>query len=126
LNLDTGNSYIAGQDPVEFARRFGKKVKHMHIKDVTEQLSATNRGEDTGIPISHSAIGDGVNAANIKECLKIVHEAGFNGAISMEVEGNGGPTIEKSLRWLRKTLAGLRIPEERSTNATWGCPAFRG
>ena len=113
LNLDTGNSYIAGQDPVDFARRFGKKVKHMHIKDVTEQLSASNRGEDTGIPISHSAIGDGVNADNIKESLKIVHELGFNGPISLEVEGNGGPTLIKSLNWIRKTLTELGIPEEK-------------
>ena len=113
LNLDTGNSYIAGQNPVDFANRFGKKVKHMHIKDVTAQLSESNRGEDTGIPISFSAIGDGVNAENIKESLAIVHKAGFNGPISMEVEGSGGPTIEKSLRWLRATLKELGIPEEK-------------
>jgi hypothetical protein len=31
----------------------------------------------------------------------------------MEVEGQGGPLIEKSLHWLRKTLANLGIPEER-------------
>ena len=110
LNLDTGNTYIAGQNPAEFARLFGKKVRHMHIKDVTEQLSASNRGEDTGIPISHSAIGDGVNANNIKESLKIVHEAGFDGVISMEVEGNGGPTLLRSHEWLKATLAELGIP----------------
>jgi hypothetical protein len=32
----------------------------------------------------------------------------------MEVEGNGGPTIEKSLRWLRATLKELGIPEEKN------------
>ena len=114
LNLDTGNSFIAGGNPIDFAHRFAKKVSHVHIKDVSKELAEQARGNDTGIALSHSAIGDGVNAGNIRETLKILHQAGFNGPLSMEVEGQGGPLIEKSLHWLRKTLAELGIPEEKS------------
>ena len=113
LNLDTGNSFIAGGNPVDFANRFAKKVSHVHIKDVSKELAEKARGNDTGIALSHSAIGDGVNADNIRETLKILHKSGYTGPLSMECEGQGGPLIEKSLRWLRKTLSELGIPEEK-------------
>jgi len=113
LNLDTGNSFIAGQDPVEFCRRFIDKVKHVHIKDVSKDLADAMRGKDTGIGISHSAIGDGVNADNIRKIIAMLRDHGYSGTLSMECEGMGGPLIEKSLRWLRKMLSELGIEEEK-------------
>ena len=113
MNLDTGNSFIAGQDPVEFCRRFLDKISHVHIKDVSETLAESLRGKDTGIAISHCAIGDGVNADNIRKCLEMLRDRGFNGVLSMECEGQGGPLIEKSLAWLRQTMQELGIPEEK-------------
>ena len=70
LNLDTGNSFIAGQDPVAFCRRFQDRVNHVHVKDVSPSLAEAVRGSQTGIAVSHCAIGDGVNAANIRQCLR--------------------------------------------------------
>jgi sugar phosphate isomerase/epimerase len=112
MNMDTGNTFIAGQDPVAFLRRFVHKVSHVHVKDVSESLAAAVRGEQTGIAVSHCALGDGVNAANIRQCLQILRDQGFTGVLSMECEGQGGPLIERSLAWLRKTLAELKIPVE--------------
>ncbi len=109
MNMDTGNTFIAGQDPVQFLKRFLPRVVHTHIKDVSESLAAAVRGKDTGIAVSHCALGDGVNAENIKSCLKILKDSGFEGVLSMECEGAGGPMIEKSLSWLRKTLKELGI-----------------
>lgn len=114
LNLDTGNSFIAGGNPIEFANRFARRTSHVHIKDVSKELAEAARGNATGIALSHSAIGDGVNAENIRQTLKILHEAGYDGPLSMEVEGQGGPLIEKSLRWLRSALFDLGIPEEKT------------
>ena len=113
LNLDTGNSFIAGQDPVAFCGRFIDKIKHVHIKDVSKDLADAMRGKDTGIGISHSAIGDGVNADNIKTIIAMLRDYGYNGTLSMECEGMGGPLIERSLQWLRKTLEELGIEEEK-------------
>jgi len=112
LNLDTGNSFISGGDPVEFAKRFSHKVSHVHIKDVSESLAAAVRGDDTGIAVSQCAIGDGVNSDNIAKVLEILHGVGFDGVLSMECEGAGGPMIEKSLSWLRGTLDSLGIKVE--------------
>ena len=113
LNLDTGNSFIAGQDPVAFCKRFIDKINHVHVKDVSQSLADAVRGQDTGIAVSHCAIGDGVNAGNIRQILALLRDAGYNGVLSMECEGAGGPMIEKSLAWVRKTLAELGIQEER-------------
>jgi len=111
LNLDTGNSFIAGGNPIDFANRFAKKVSHVHVKDVSKELAEQSRGNDTGIAMSHSAIGDGVNADNIRETLAILHKAGFDGPISLECEGQGGPLIERSLTWIRQTLKELGIAD---------------
>lgn len=112
LNLDTGNTFIAGQDPVAFCRRFQDKVTHVHVKDVSESLAAAARGEQTGIAVSHCALGEGVNAGNIRACLEILRDRGYRGVLSMECEGAGGPMIERSLKWLRGLLKELGIPEE--------------
>jgi inosose dehydratase len=112
MNMDTGNTFIAGQDPVAFLKRFIDRVKHVHIKDVSESLAAAVRGNQTGIAVSQCAIGDGVNADNIRTCLKMLRDRGYDGVLSMECEGQGGPMIEQSLRWMRRTLSELNIPTE--------------
>ncbi len=107
MNMDTGNTFIAGQDPVAFLEQFHNKVDHVHVKDVSESLAAAARGDLTGIAMSHCSIGEGVNAENIRKCLRILKKYGYNGVLSMECEGAGGPMIEKSLAWLKKEIAQL-------------------
>ena len=104
MNMDTGNTFIAGQDPVAFLRKFQNKVSHVHIKDVSETLAASLRGELTGIAVSQCAIGDGVNKENIKKFFDILVGIGYNGVVSLECEGQGGPMIEKSLAFVRELV----------------------
>jgi sugar phosphate isomerase/epimerase len=104
MNMDTGNTFIAGQDPVAFLREFKRRVNHVHIKDVSASLASAARGELTGIAVSQCAIGDGVNADNIVDCIKILRDAGYDGVYSIECEGQGGPMIERSLAWVRTKL----------------------
>ena len=112
MNMDTGNTFIAGQDPVEFLKRFTSRLGHVHIKDVSESLAASVRGEQTGIAVSHCSLGEGVNAGNIRRCLELLRDNGYTGVLSMECEGQGGPMIEQSLKWMRNTLKELNIPIE--------------
>lgn len=105
MNMDTGNTYIAGQDPVAFLQRFKHKVDHVHVKDVSASLAAAMRGELTGIAVSQTAIGDGVNADNIRRCFDILVDIGYDGVVSIECEGQGGPMIEQSLAWVRELVA---------------------
>ncbi|MCM8530307.1 MAG: sugar phosphate isomerase/epimerase, partial [Lentisphaeraceae bacterium] len=104
LNLDTGNCFIAGQDPVAFTRRFVEKIDHCHIKDVTKELADAARGGMTGIALSHCAVGEGVNTQNIRECLGLLYKQGFDGVLSIECEGKGGPMLAKSVTWLKEAL----------------------
>ncbi|MHC5058059.1 MAG: sugar phosphate isomerase/epimerase family protein [Planctomycetota bacterium] len=112
MNMDTGNTFIAGQDPVAFLKRFADRVSHVHIKDVSESLAAATRGKKTGIAVSHCALGDGVNATNIRKCLEVLRDHGYDGTLSMECEGQAGPMIERSLAWMRATLKELGIAVE--------------
>jgi len=112
LNMDTGNTYIAGQDPVAYLQRFIDRVSHVHIKDVSESLAAAVRGQQSGIAVSHCALGEGVNAENIRRCLELLRDSGYQGVLSIECEGQGGPLIERSLQWLRRTLEELNIVVE--------------
>lgn len=105
MNMDTGNTFIAGQDPVAFLQKFKHKVSHVHIKDVSESLAASLRGELTGIAVSQCAIGDGVNVENIKKCFDILVDINYDGVVSLECEGEGGPLIEKSLAFVREIVA---------------------
>jgi inosose dehydratase len=107
MNMDTGNTFIAGQDPVAFLTRFGPRIDHVHVKDVSESLAAASRGDLTGIAVSHCAVGDGVNAPNIVRCLELLAASGYDGVLSLECEGQGGPMIERSLAWLRRAVADI-------------------
>jgi sugar phosphate isomerase/epimerase len=76
----------------------------VHIKDVSDTLAASLRGELTGIAVSQCAIGDGVNADNIRKCLDILVDIKYDGVVSLECEGQGGPMIEKSLAFVRELV----------------------
>jgi sugar phosphate isomerase/epimerase len=89
---------------VAFLKKFQNKVSHVHIKDVSETLAASLRGELTGIAVSQCAIGDGVNKENIRKCFDILVDIGYNGVVSLECEGQGGPLIEKSLAYVRELV----------------------
>ncbi len=112
MNMDTGNTFIAGRDPVAFLKRFIKKVSHVHLKDVSESLAKAVRGGQTGIAVSHCALGEGVNAGNIRQCVALLRDTGYAGVLSIECEGQSGPMIEQSLAWLRRALDELEIPHE--------------
>lgn len=118
LNLDTGNSYIAGNHPVEFAARFLGDVAHVHLKDVSESVAAASRGAATGIAMSHVAIGHGVNAENIRFILQMLGAHGYDGVISIECEGEGGPMLAESLEWVRSELPDAGLIERDPRVAT--------
>ena len=109
MNMDTGNTYIAGQDPIAFCKRFLTKVNHVHVKDVSHSLAAAARGDQTGIAVSQCSIGDGVNARNIEEVLICLRDHGYDGVLSMECEGESGAMINRSLDWLRSKLQELEV-----------------
>ncbi len=59
INLDTGNAYLAGQDPYAWLERVVDRLVHLHAKDITIQHSDAERGKVTGTAVG-CACGDGV------------------------------------------------------------------
>lgn len=99
VNFDTGNSFIAGQDPVAFLDQLKDYLFHMHIKDVSADLAAAMRGEETGIASSEAYVGSGINADNIRKCLDIAYATGREIPISPEAGGNA--LMPQSIKWVR-------------------------
>ena len=102
INFDTGNSFIAGEDPVAFTEKVKDYIIHMHLKDVSKSLAAAMRGEKTGIASSEAALGEGVNAENISKCLDIMIATGRD--IPVSPEAGGHALMTKSIQWLKKLL----------------------
>ena len=59
INFDTGNSYLAGQDPYKWLNRVVGRLVHLHAKDISIEHSHAERGKVTGTPVG-CACGDGV------------------------------------------------------------------
>ncbi len=104
FNFDTGNTYISGNDPVDYLKQFRKYVAHCHIKDVSPGLAAAMRGEETGIGCSEVPVGGGVNAENITKCLAFLKETRWDGVVSIECYG-ADENIRKSIEFLRPLVA---------------------
>lgn len=95
LNLDTGNSWLGGSDPVELAKRFKTKIHHIHWKDLGQDWVA-RRGKQYGAGFSTIAVGDGV--INIKGVCEELKDAGIE---TSTLEIVGSPDIyEKSVKFL--------------------------
>lgn len=59
INFDTGNSYLAGHDPIAWLKRVKDRLVHLHAKDISIEQSGSERGKVTGTPVG-CACGDGV------------------------------------------------------------------
>jgi sugar phosphate isomerase/epimerase len=82
VNFDTGNSFLAGNDLVQYVRRVAGRVVHVHLKDVpASQLS--ERGKVTGTRVG-VAVGDGV--VDLWGVLVVLAETGYHGVVSVECD----------------------------------------
>lgn len=98
VNFDTGNSFLAGEDPYAFLEAVKQKVIHVHAKDIGGAL-LDERGKVTGTAVG-VACGEGV--IDWKRVVSILSSANFKGVLS--VECGTVEQAEKSLRHLRQVL----------------------
>jgi len=82
--LDTGNSWLAGAEPLEYIERFAARIKHVHWKDIgAEYLS--QRGKIYGCGMGLIPLGDGL--VGIRQVVEALLDAGFSGDTTLEVAG---------------------------------------
>jgi inosose dehydratase len=70
VNMDTGNSWLGGTDPVELAKTYKDKIYHIHWKDLGEEW-VPKRGTLYGCGFSTIPVGTGkIDIAGVIEVLK--------------------------------------------------------
>ena len=82
--LDTGNSWLGGAEPLEYIKTFGKRIKHVHWKDMEADWEE-KRGSVYGCGMSVITLGDGV--IDIPPIVKALQDSGFDGATTLEIAG---------------------------------------
>jgi len=94
FNFDPSHLIWQGVDPVEFIRRFGDRIYHVHMKDAIVKLNGKS-----GILSSHLNFGDprrgwdfrsvGRGGVNFEEIVRALNEVGYKGPLSVEWEDSG-------------------------------------
>jgi len=100
LCLDTGNSWLGGAEPLDYVKRFPKRIRHVHWKDMDAQW-IPKRGTLFGCGMATIALGDGL--IGISETAKALQQAGFEGDTTLEIAG--ADNIKRSVERLRLWLA---------------------
>ncbi len=96
LNLDTGNLWIGGGDPVSYIRKFGDKIEHVHWKDWPSEMQA-QRGKIFGAGMAGIPLGTGI--VDIKGAYDALKAAGFDGLTTLEVAGEDN--VKQSYAYLK-------------------------
>lgn len=100
LNLDTGNLWLGGGDNLEYIERFASRIKHVHWKDLGEDMRPL-RGKQFGCGMGQAALGDGV--IGIPEVAAELKRRGYDGPMTLEVFGEDA--VRESAARLRKWFA---------------------
>jgi sugar phosphate isomerase/epimerase len=100
INFDTGNSYLAGEDPVAWLQHVRDRLVHLHAKDISVVQSQAERGKVTGTPVG-CACGEGVvDWARVIEVCR-----GAPRDIVFSVECGTVAQAESSIKYLKKLLS---------------------
>ncbi len=112
LLLDTGHMAFAGEDPLSAAEAYGDRIKHIHLKDVRQDVAKRVREDNLsfqdGIEAGVFTVpGDG--DLNLAPVLEALARHGFEGWLVVEAEQNPAKAhpLEHALmarKWLREVL----------------------
>jgi sugar phosphate isomerase/epimerase len=103
INLDTGNSFLSGNDPHVWLEDAIEEVVHVHAKDISEQDAERYRGKRRGM--LGCACGDGVLdwARIVETCRRAPRD------LVLSVECGSAVDAERSLEYL-VSVGALRSP----------------
>jgi len=102
VNFDTGNSYLAGEDPYAFLEAVREKVVHVHAKDISIAQSDSERGKVQGTAVG-CACGCGV--IDWRRIVGILRTVNYHGVLSADC-GMEAQAVD-SLKHLQAVLAAV-------------------
>lgn len=119
LLLDTGHCRFAGGEPLQWMERWGKRIVHIHCKDVRESVIARARNHDSSFL---DAVVDGVftipgdGSVDFDAVMQRVARLGYSGWLIVEAEQDPAvapswPLAQRSYRFVHDTAerAGLAL-----------------
>jgi inosose dehydratase len=119
LCLDVGHYTLAGGDPVEALRRFGRRVEHVHLKDVdAETLELMRAGRIASFEAAIRArifteLGAGV--LDLPGILRELVALDYAGWLMVEQDSSWGPASEAAAIGRRVLAAELRRAGARNS-----------
>lgn len=104
--LDTGNSWLSGSDPLDYVKRFGIRIKHVHWKDMGKEW-LPQRGRTFGCGMATIPLGDGL--VNVSRIVTALLDIGFDGDTTLEVAGRENVllSIERLRAWISASESAL-------------------
>ncbi|MEP7273287.1 MAG: TIM barrel protein [Acidobacteriota bacterium] len=114
LCLDTGHYFYGGGDPVEAARKYQSRIRHLHLKDVWPPVLEAVRREGVGFLEAvrrdvFCELGEG--GVDFAKVISTLSDAGFNGWAIVEQDTDatkpGVKPVEsaiRSRRYLRESI----------------------
>jgi len=98
LCLDTGNSWLGGAEPLDYVKAFGRRIKHVHWKDMGSEWQQ-KRSTMYGCGMATIALGDGV--IDLPPIVEALLDAGFDGPTTLEIVGgdNVKASVERLKQW---------------------------
>jgi inosose dehydratase len=91
LLYDSGHLAFAGADPLVIAKAYGKRIKHIHLKnvrdDIVQQVRAKNLSFYDAIEAGvFTVAGDPTGAIDFPPIFEALIEANFEGWLVVEAE----------------------------------------
>lgn len=108
VNLDTGNLWLGGGEPLEMIERLGNKIAHVHWKDLPEEMTGS-RGKIFGCGMAVIPLGSGV--VGIEAIYEALVRSGFQGHTTLEVAGEHA--VLQSYEYLQSLGARFASAEEK-------------
>ena len=102
VNMDTGNSWLGGADPVAMVERLGSRIEHVHWKDLGEEWIA-QRGQLHGCGMATIPLGSGV--IDIDGVIGALQRAGFDGHTTLEIAGDDAVLASRDFLAARGAIA---------------------
>ena len=114
LLYDTGHFTFAGEDPAPVAKKWAKRINHVHTKDVRPDVLKRVRAErlsflDAVVDGVYTVPGDG--CIDFVAALRPVAEAGYSGWLICEAEQD--PAKAHPLTYARKGYATIVATVEK-------------
>jgi inosose dehydratase len=109
LCLDTGHLFIGGSDPADLVRRFPRRIRHVHLKDVDAAMAATLRSGGARYADAvkrglYRTLGDG--DVGIEGVLYELERSGYRGwyVLEQDVALDESQAAEASFPWIARSL----------------------